>query len=119
MNKRLLFLMGTIGIIMTAGVGCPTTSPETQTTPAPVNGEQAVAISNFSFQPKDVTIPVGTTIVWTNQDTAPHAILADDGSFSSESLTMNSIHRRVFTTPGSFPYHCSIHPTMHGTITVK
>lgn len=117
MTKRVLFLASTLGILVAMGAGCLTTP--TPAAPALVNGEQPVAISNFSFQPQDVTIPVGATIVWTNQDTAPHSIAADDGSFNSENLTMNSIHRRVFTTAGSFPYHCGVHPNMHGTIIVK
>lgn len=111
--------MSTIGVLVIMGAGCPTTSTETPVAPASVNGEQPVTISNFSFQPGTVTIRAGTTIVWTNQDTAPHSIAADDGSFSSESLTMNSIHRRVFTTAGSFPYHCGVHPNMRGTIVVQ
>jgi uncharacterized protein (TIGR03118 family) len=91
------------------------------TTPAaPMATTQALNISNFTFIPDPVTITSGSTLVWTNQDGATHTVVADDGSsFKSSGLATNGTFSVQLTTPGTYPYHCSIHPFMKGTITVK
>jgi plastocyanin len=81
----------------------------------------AVTIMNFSFQPTPLTIPLGTTVVWTNQDTAPHTATSDPGSaftFDTGMLQKGQAGRVTFTTAGTFAYHCTVHPNMHGTVTV-
>jgi plastocyanin len=90
-------------------------SPET----APAMTGSAVAIANFSFQPPTITVPVGTTVTWTNNDSASHTVTADDGSFKSETLGSGATFSQVFPTAGTFAYHCSIHSTMTGTVIVK
>ena len=79
----------------------------------------AASIANFSFQPATITIPVGTTVVWTNQDSAGHTVTADDGSFKSDRLGSGVTFSHTFATAGSFAYHCAIHPSMKGTVTVQ
>lgn len=81
----------------------------------------AVTIMNFSFQPTPLTIPVGTTVVWTNQDTAPHTASSDPGSaftFDTGILQKGQSGSVTFATAGSFPYHCNVHPNMHGMVVV-
>jgi plastocyanin len=78
-----------------------------------------VAIANFSFQPATITVPVGTTVTWTNNDSASHTVTADDGSFKSESLGSGATFSQTFATAGTFAYHCAIHSTMKGTVVVK
>lgn len=78
----------------------------------------AVSINNFAFTPANATISVGGTVNWTNNQSAPHTVTADDRSFDSGRLTTGQGFTRTFTTAGSFAYHCDIHPTMHGTVTV-
>lgn len=94
----------------------------TNTTPVPVNNtpeNQQILIQNFSFSPSQVTIQSGTTVVWTNNDSPNHDIVADDGSFKSELLPLNGTYSKTFTTPGTYPYHCGVHPSMKGTIIVQ
>ncbi|MHB8644416.1 MAG: cupredoxin domain-containing protein [Thermomicrobiales bacterium] len=86
-----------------------------------VSADVSVNIMNFSFQPTPLTIPVGTTVVWTNQDSAGHTVTSDTGVWDSgvaTPLQKGATFRFTFTQVGTFPYHCMIHPTMHGMIVV-
>ena len=78
----------------------------------------AVGITNFAFVPATLTVPVGATVTWTNQDGEPHTIAAGDGSFHSPGLDTNATYSSTFPTAGTFDYICSIHPFMHGTVVV-
>lgn len=87
-----------------------------------------VSIENFAFigpngTDGNFTIPVNTTVVWTNRDPFTHTVMHDVPTplFDSGNLAMNDTFSFTFVQPGVFPYHCMIHsstPTMHGTITV-
>jgi plastocyanin len=83
----------------------------------------AVKLVNLSFSPAQLTIKVGTTVVWTSEDNAPHTVTADDGSFDSGNLKKGDSFSFTFTKAGTFPYYCAYHGTaggggMAGTITV-
>ena len=98
------------------------TSPETSgNAPAP-SGEavraQKVEIVNFAYDPDPVTIQEGGKVTWLNQDSAPHTATADDGSFDTGTLEEGKLKSETFKDPGTFTYHCTIHPSMHGTIEV-
>ena len=92
-------------------------SATTADSPAPQGGT-AVSISNFKFNPATLTVPVGTTVTWTNQDEEPHTVAAKDGSFHSPGMDTHGTYSFTFTTPGSYDYICSIHPFMTGTVVV-
>jgi plastocyanin len=104
-----------------------TTAPTTTaapTTPLPL-APVGVAIQNFAFVPASVTVPAGTTVIWTNQDSAPHAIVSDatplfsNGAiFTSSQLAQGQQFSFTFNNAGTYLYHCGIHPFMKGTITV-
>ena len=82
-------------------------------------GANAVTIQNFAFGPATVSVPVGTTVTWTNADSATHTVTADDGSFDSSSLASGATFSQTFATAGTFAYHCKIHPNMKATVEVK
>jgi amicyanin len=92
-------------------------SATTADSPAPQGGT-AVSISDFKFNPPTLTVPVGTTVTWTNKDEEPHTIAAKDGSFHSPGMDTNGTYSFTFSTPGSYDYICSIHPFMNGTVVV-
>ena len=92
-------------------------SATTADSPAPQAGT-AVSISDFKFNPATLTVPVGTTVTWTNQDEEPHTIAAKGGSFHSPGMDTHGTYSFAFTTPGSYDYICSIHPFMTGTVVV-
>lgn len=76
-------------------------------------------ISNFAFTPSDITVARGTSITWTNNDAATHSATADGGQWDTGSITTGTSVAKTFNTPGTFPYHCSQHPMMTGTVTVQ
>lgn len=82
-------------------------------------GAFAIEIRNFAFGPKDMTVPVGTTVTWTNIDAVAHTATADDGAFNSGNLNPGQGFSFEFEKTGSFDYTCSYHPGMKGTITVS
>jgi plastocyanin len=89
--------------------------------PAPtaaVAGPVAVHISNFTFGPKAVTVKVGQTVTWTNDDDIPHTVIATDKSFRSKVLDTGESFSFTFTKPGQVAYFCSLHPMMTGKVTV-
>jgi plastocyanin len=78
-----------------------------------------VSIKNFAFSPEPVTAKVGDVIGWTNNDSAGHTASLDDGSCSTDTIASGTTQALVFSAPGTYPYHCNIHPTqMKGTITI-
>lgn len=76
-----------------------------------------ISIKKFSFIPADLSIKVGTTVIWTNNDTVPHTVTAQ-GSFESTSLWAGESFGYTFATAWSYSYSCSIHPRMQASITV-
>ena len=79
-----------------------------------------VKISNFKFSPASVVVKQGARVTVTNQDSAAHTATADDGhSFDTGTLADGASQTISVSRPGSYPYHCSIHPFMHGTLVVK
>jgi plastocyanin len=80
---------------------------------------QTVAIKGFAFSPQVITVPVGTTVTWINQDEDPHTVTANDKSFHSAALDTDDKYSFTFTRPGEFAYFCSLHPHMTGKVIVK
>ena len=80
--------------------------------------DPAVTIADFHFTPPSTTVHVGDTITWTNDGPSSHTATARDGSFDTGTLSKGQTASHTFTKPGTFAYVCSIHPFMHGTITV-
>lgn len=81
--------------------------------------DQAVTIGGFAFGPASVTVSVGDTVTWTNNDPQTHTATADDASWDAGNIAGGGGTKSVtFTTAGTFPYHCAIHPAMTGTVTV-
>jgi len=94
-----------------------TTAPVTTVAPAPATAG-AVDIAEFAFVQSAVAVPVGSTVTWTNSDQFAHSVVADDGSFESESLDNGDTFAHAFAAAGEFSYICGIHPYMEATITV-
>jgi plastocyanin len=79
-----------------------------------------VKITNFKFAPASLTVKSGARVTVTNNDTTAHTATANDGhSFDTGTLDPGASHTINVPKPGSYAYHCSIHPFMHGTIVVQ
>jgi plastocyanin len=81
--------------------------------------DQTVTIESLQFRPATVTVEVGDTVTWSNQDGVPHTATADDDSFDTGNIAGGSSASQTFATAGSFPYHCEVHPSMTGTVVVQ
>jgi plastocyanin len=107
-----------IGLVLVAlAIGASTGRPA-RARPA-AQATQAVSIVNFSFQPATLTVPAGTRVTWTNNDSVAHTSTADGGAWDSGRLDPGQSFSHTFDTPGTFTYHCAIHPFMTGMITVE
>jgi plastocyanin len=74
-----------------------------------VNGTQ-------SFSPNPATLPAGQTVVWHNIDSITHRVVLNDGSLDTGDIASGASSRPMSINTGGGPYHCSIHPSMVGTI---
>ena len=80
--------------------------------------ETKISIDNFTFSPASLTVKVGDTVTWTNRDDIPHALVSA-GKFRSKALDTDDSFSFTFTAAGNYPYFCSLHPHMTGTIKVE
>jgi plastocyanin len=79
----------------------------------------AVKIDNFAFGPQTLTVPVGTTVTWTNGDDIPHTSVSTEGVFKSKVLDTDEKFSFTFTKAGTYSYYCTIHPKMTGKVVVQ
>ncbi|MEA2528302.1 MAG: hypothetical protein QOF73_5529 [Thermomicrobiales bacterium] len=111
----------TVSVFLTAGhhdeggvtEGSPTAGGETAA------AGTAVDIKDFVFNPASVEVAVGTTVTWTNSDSAPHTASQEGGGFQSNRLDQAATYSFTFDTAGTYEYFCEYHPNMHGTVIVK
>jgi len=82
------------------------------------SGETHLTIDNFTFKPDAVTVPVGTRIVWVNDDDIPHSIVETTGKFHSPALDTEDKFSFAFDKAGSYEYFCGLHPHMKGKVVV-
>jgi plastocyanin len=100
-----------------AGLGAGAGNVAASAQPKPETME--VKVDNFTFGPAELTVRVGTTITWTNRDDIPHTVVSTDKVFKSKVLDTDEKFSFTFSTPGTFPYFCSIHPKMTGKVVVQ
>ncbi len=100
-----------------------TTSSSTNASNPHVSVEYGSAANTTStyYLPPTIVVVIGVnnTVTWVNNDIAAHTVTADNGSFNSGNLNPGQSFTNVFTTPGTYTYHCDYHPWMHGTVIVK
>ena len=81
--------------------------------------EHAVSIRNIKYEPKELKVKKGDTVVWTNADERDHTVTADDGTFKSKNLGAGETFSQTFKKVGKFKYHCNYHPRMKATVVVE
>jgi plastocyanin len=123
-------LLAACGTSSTNGAGgnaAPTataTSPAaTATTPAaPIVAQVKIneKSERYGFSPAMLTVAKGTKVIWTNASDAPHTVTSDSGTALDSPTIARSGGKFsfTFTEPGTYTYHCTIHPYMTGTIVV-
>jgi plastocyanin len=82
-------------------------------------GANAVWMKNTAFTPQSITVPVNTTVTWTNKDGITHTVTSTTGLFDSGNIGNGGTFTYQFTTAGTYPYRCTIHSGMSGTVVVQ
>jgi plastocyanin len=85
---------------------------------ATASSEVPVTIVSRAYQPAELTVEDGQTVIWTNRGFGPHTVTALGGEFDSGRLNAGESFKVTFTTPGAFAYKCTVHPSMKGSVTV-
>lgn len=106
--------MGTPAMEMDMG-----TPASDQSTDVSAGAQVAVSIVNFAFDPTPLTVKVGDTVTWTNNDGTAHTVTSSDGSIQSGTLQSGQSFSYTFTTAGTFDYHCEFHANMSGQVVVQ
>jgi plastocyanin len=87
---------------------------------SPVGPSPQVMIENFTFTPDVLAVPVGTEVIWMNQDDTPHTVTSDDKTtFASSLLDTGDTFSHRFDKAGTFSYFCSVHPFMTAKVVVQ
>lgn len=111
-----LVLAFSLGVISCSATNTPTTGSQNASISASSNDSSSVSIENFKFVPAELTVKAGTTVVWTNNDSAGHDIKADE--FVSPMMAQGETYSHTFTVKGTYDYICGVHPSMKGKIIV-
>jgi plastocyanin len=118
----LTMLVAVLGLVLGCGGGAgssaggggssgPAAAPTTPDT---------IVIKNFAFVPASLTVAPGTKITVINQDQAPHTVTANDKSFDTGTIAGGQRGEVTAPTrPGNYPYICTIHQYMTGTLVVQ
>ena len=116
----------TIGLLLTVfalflvGCGGSSDSSSSGSTVSGGSGTKAVTIKDYKYGPAGLTVPVGTTVKFTNQDSTPHtATSQESGVFESGPINTGKTGTIKLEKAGTFTYYCVFHPFMKGAITVK
>ncbi len=101
----------------TTGTGGTTSGSGSSTTVSIVAG--SAVLTTTAYAPNPVTIKVGDSITWVNNDSIAHTSTSNTSVWNTGTIVAGGSAKTTFNTAGSFPYHCAIHPGMVGTVTVQ
>lgn len=108
--KKALFLGLLAMVVLISGCYGPKSEP------AAPPGQNSVNIENFAFNPATITVQKGTTVTWTQMDSAQHTVTGN--GFDSGNLNKGQTFSWTFNETGTFSYKCSNHPSMSGKVIV-
>jgi plastocyanin len=111
-------------LALSAGILC---AGEAGTVPVPpasqpaAPGANTITIDNFAFTPRVLTVTAGARVTWVNKDDVPHTATSTTKprTIDSGTLDTDESYSVTFKQPGTYPYFCTVHPHMTGTIIVK
>ena len=129
-SLRLAVVSAVLMVAIACGGSSPTSpaSPSPMPSPTPTPGAPSAAVAipvgaeslgNRAYTPDEVTVAVGTTVIWTNTDSISHTSTSDATGWNSGIVAPGGQFSFAFQTPGTFQYHCTIHPGMVGTVVVR
>jgi len=126
-KKKLLIAVSILSVVLMISISCnkstayntPTTGTTGGTGGTSGPGPNEVFIEGMAFNPSSISVAAGTTITWTNKDAIAHTVTSNSNLFSSGSIGFGGTFSFKFTTAGTFPYFCSVHPSMVASVTVN
>lgn len=121
--NRVLAVLGGVLIVATGVVLVTARSPDAAVTPATASVNE-VDITDFKYAPAAISVKAGTTITWTNRDSAPHTATSGaspnpDRVFETDIITKGQSKKIKISKRGTFEYYCALHPFMKATVTVR
>jgi len=114
--------------IACGGYSAPSTAPSPMPSPTPSPGVPsssvvipvgAESLGNRAYMPAELNVAVGTTVTWMNTDSTSHTSTSNAAGWNSGIVAPAGQFSFAFQTAGTFPYHCTIHPGMVGTVVVR
>jgi plastocyanin len=112
-------LLTLVPVLVVLASGCGGESDEA-TDSGSDSGSASVEIVDYLYEPADLTVPAGTTVNFTNEDTTGHTATSErSGAFDSGSIGAGESGEITLEEPGTFAYYCAFHPFMKGKITVE
>lgn len=120
MSRRTLAWLGGIALFLAACSSGGSASPAAGSacTEATGTGAVAVSIKDFEFAPAAITAKVGDLVLFTNAGAVAHNATLDSGGCKTSDVQPGSSDGLRFTVAGTYPFHCTIHTQMKGTITI-
>jgi plastocyanin len=107
---RILLGLGLLALLGLSAPGAPLPAPQTW----------HIEISGHAFHPNLLTLGVGDTVIWTNEDAVPHSVLPQlfTETWNSDDLQLGQSYDHTFDAPDVIPYFCGVHPGMKGNLVV-
>jgi plastocyanin len=119
MIRSAVALLAVAALLAGCGSSKKKSSSTSPSTPPAASGGTAVSMKNIAFAPKSLTVKVGQTVTWTNDDTVTHNVTATSGAtFKSSNFGGGGTFSWKADKAGTVKYVCTIHPGMDGTLTV-
>lgn len=115
---KIVAAVGAITFFAFAAAARGTSATTTRSAQGPV-AAPAITIDNFKFTPVSLTVPAGTTVVWSNRDDLPHTVVERNQKFKSKALDTGDSYSFTFSEPGTYEYFCGLHPKMVGKVVVE
>jgi len=127
------FRLVVASIFLLFAIACGSSSPSSPSpptptptpTPSPTGGSSSVSVvsgaeslGNRAYSPDQVSISVGDTVTWTNNDSIAHTSTSDASTWNSGVVAAGGRFSFTFQNAGTFNYHCTIHPGMVGSVVV-
>jgi plastocyanin len=114
-----LALVVLIFAALSCGGGTSNGSESSTTASSSAGGSAQVVMKDIAFDPQTITVNAGDSVTWTNEDSVSHTVVADNGEFESGQLGQGETFSFTFASVGTYPYTCTIHPGMKGTVIVQ
>jgi plastocyanin len=117
--RRLAATAAVLGMLAFGACGGGDDDGDATEAPTAAAGGDAVAITDFNYDPDELEVAAGTTVTFTNEDGFAHTVTAKDKSFDSGNLDEGATFEHTFEEPGTYAYLCAIHNSMTGSVTVS